>query len=48
MQIVEFQTNHIIEISPFERETAATIFMDAAVNMDIISESLNCRVVRRP
>lgn len=48
MQIVEFQADHIITISPFERETAATIFMDAAVNMDVISESLNCCVVRRP
>lgn len=47
MQIVEFRTDNIIVISPFERETAATIFMDAAVNMDIISKELKCHVIRR-
>lgn len=47
MQIVEFRTDNIIIISPFERETAATIFMDAAVNMDIISKELKCHVIRR-
>lgn len=46
MQIVEFRTDNTIVISPFERETAATIFMDAAVNIDVISEALKCRVVR--
>lgn len=47
MQNVEFRTDNIIVISPFERETAATIFMDAAVNMDIISKELKCHVIRR-
>lgn len=47
MQIVEFRTDNIIVISPFERETAATIFMDTAVNMDIISKEVKCRVIRR-
>lgn len=47
MQIVEFRTDNIIVISPFERETAATIFMDTAVNMDIISKELKYRVIRQ-
>lgn len=46
MQIVEFHPDNLITISSFERETAATIFMDAAVNIDVISEALKCRVVR--
>ena len=46
MQIVEFCKGNLISISPFEKETAATIFMDAAVNIDVISEALKCRVVR--
>lgn len=47
MQIVEFHPDHLITISSFERETAATIFMDAAVNMDIISKELKCHIIRR-
>lgn len=47
MQIVEFRPDNLITISSFERETAATIFMDAAVNMDIISKELKCHVIRR-
>lgn len=47
MQIVEFHPDNLITISPFERETAATIFMDAAVNMDIISKELKYRVIRQ-
>lgn len=47
MQIVEFHPNNLITISSFERETAATIFMDAAVNMDIISKELKYRVIRQ-
>ncbi len=47
MQIVEFHPDNLITISSFERETAATIFMDAAVNMDIISKELKYRVIRQ-